>query len=279
MRFLFLADMQIGAYASFSGLTEEDVVRYAADGLKVRAAPKTDSLEWDRRRLAAAIDAANALHPDLVVIGGDMVNDAASDEQREAFFAEAARLRPEIPLRWAPGNHDITDDWAAPTAETLARYRKHFGQDYYAFDHGPTAFVVWNTSVAHDPKHVPEEWSAQLAFLRAALAGAAERGLEPVLVGHHPLFVESPDEPDSYWSIPRERRAAVLDLVRGHGVRLALAGHLHRGALAGDGAFEMVTSGPVGYPLGDEPSGYRIVDVTADGISHEYVSLPPVDGG
>jgi hypothetical protein len=35
----------------------------------------------------------------------------------------------------------------------------------------------------------------------------------------------------------------------------------------------MVTSGPVGYPLGDDPSGLRIVDVGEERVLHEYVPL------
>lgn len=278
MRFLFLADMQIGAYASFSGLTEADVARLAVQGLKVRAAPKSYSLEWDIRRLDAAIVVANRLRPDLVIVGGDMVNDAADAAQRDAFFQAIGHLDPDIPIRWGPGNHDVTYDWSAPTVESLRQYRDRFGPDYYAFDHGPAAFVVWNTAVAFDPTLVPGEWEAQLAFLETALEGAAAHGRQPILIGHHPLFVETPDEADTYWNIPTARRRPVLDLIHRFGVRIGLAGHLHRGAWARDGAFEMVTSGPVGYPLGDDPSGFRVVEVTPEGIAHAYHALDVLDG-
>ena len=38
-------------------------------------------------------------------------------------------------------------------------------------------------------------------------------------------------------------------------------------------ALQMVTSGPVGYPLGDDPSGLRIVKVYDDRIEHEYFAF------
>jgi hypothetical protein len=41
-----------------------------------------------------------------------------------------------------------------------------------------------------------------------------------------------------------------------------------------DDGFEMITSGPVGYPLGSDPSGFRMVDVFADRVTHEYIPLP-----
>jgi hypothetical protein len=35
----------------------------------------------------------------------------------------------------------------------------------------------------------------------------------------------------------------------------------------------MIISGPVGYPLGDDPSGLRIVKVYDDRIEHEYFGM------
>ena len=40
-----------------------------------------------------------------------------------------------------------------------------------------------------------------------------------------------------------------------------------------DGELEMVTTGPVGRPLGEDDSGFRLVQVRPEGIEHEYVSL------
>ena len=38
----------------------------------------------------------------------------------------------------------------------------------------------------------------------------------------------------------------------------------------------MVTTGPVGYPLGDDPSGLRIVKVYRDRIEHAYYGLDTI---
>ena len=60
------------------------------------------------------------------------------------------------------------------------------------------------------------------------------------------------------------------------GVRTVFAGHYHRNAVARDGDLEMVTTGPVGKPLGADPSGFRIVIVTRDSIMHRYYALDSV---
>jgi hypothetical protein len=41
----------------------------------------------------------------------------------------------------------------------------------------------------------------------------------------------------------------------------------------------MVSSGPVGYPLGEDPSGYRVVRLDRKGVRHEYLPLTGVASG
>lgn len=272
-RFLFLADMQLGAYASFSGMSPAEAARYAELGMRVEPTAPVEGIEWDARRYREAVAAANALRPDLVVIGGDMVDDPNAEEQYDEFMRISSRLDREIPIRWVPGNHDIAADTVVPTPESITRYREAFGPDYYAFEGGPARFIALNTTVVDHPEHVPGEWEAQLAFLQVELSEAKRRERTAVLVGHHPLFKHRPDEPDDYWNLPTERRRRILELVHRHRVPLALAGHWHRNASGRDGDFQMVTSGPVGYPLGDDPPGFRVVEITRSRIEHRYVPL------
>ena len=70
---------------------------------------------------------------------------------------------------------------------------------------------------------------------------------------HHPWFLESADEPDAYFNIPLERRSRYLTWFREAGVSHVFAGHYHRNAGGFAGELEMVTTGPVGRPLGDDP--------------------------
>ena len=76
--------------------------------------------------------------------------------------------------------------------------------------------------------------------------------------------------------IPKERRRVLLELFKAHGVAAVFAGHWHRNNYASDGDLQMVTSGPVGYPLGDDPSGLRVVKVFEDRIEHEYFGLDAI---
>ena len=271
-RFLFLTDSQLGAYATFSGLTEADAAGYLARGMKVPVIPKVEGHKWDASRYRSAIELSNVLRPAFVVVGGDMTDDPMSEEQLTELIAITGRLDPQIPLKWVPGNHDVAFDKVAPTVESIQRYRSVFGPDYYSFDYEATRFVVVNTSVLDHPEHVPDELEAQFAFVEEALA-TGQDSAHIVLIGHHPLFVADPDEVDSYWNVPTATRRRMLDLIHRYGVRIGFAGHLHRNALARAGGFEMVTCGPVGVTLGDDPSGLTIVDVDRERVTYRYVPI------
>jgi 3',5'-cyclic AMP phosphodiesterase CpdA len=272
-RFVFLADMQLGAYASFSGLSEEAIRSADEAGLRIEPVPEVEGFEWDARRYEEAVEEVNRLEPRLVLIGGDMLDDPTSEEQYQEFMRITGGIDPSIPVRWVPGNHDAAGDTVVPTADSLARYRDAFGMDFFAFDGGPLRFVALDTVVIDHPEEVPGEWEAQRQFLETELAAAATRGRPVVLIGHHPLFTARPDEEDDYWNVPQERRRVILDLVHRHRVPLMLAGHLHRNAVAVDGGFEMVTAGSVGYPLGDDPSGFLLLEYRDGSFTRRYVPI------
>ena len=273
--FVFLADTQLGCYATFSGFTDEQIAAYAAMGMKVEPVPPAEGFAWDADRYRRAVAAINRRRPRLVLIGGDLIDDANSEDQTKAFFEITSAIDDDIEVRWVPGNHDIALDAVVPTIESIEAYRAVFGPDYYSFRMGDILFLALNTSVIDHPEGAPGEWEDQLAFLSDELTTAARSDVGQVIViGHHPLFLERADEPDTYWNLPLARRRVLLDLFERAGVRLGFAGHWHRNAEATANGFTQVVSGPVGYPLGDDPSGYRLVEVSADGIRHEYRPLP-----
>jgi 3',5'-cyclic AMP phosphodiesterase CpdA len=271
--FVFMTDCQLGAYATFSGMDEHDVVRFQERDMKVGVAPVAEGFEWDAARYRAAIAAVNSIRPAFVVLGGDMVDDPESEAQYEAFMAITSDLDPDIPIHWAPGNHDIAADTVIPTRASMERYREVFGPNYYAFDHGDVRMIVLDTVVIDHPEHVPDEFEEQMEFLSSQIDRLVADGRRGIAFGHHPLFVDAPNEPDTYWNLPTDRRLRVLAEFRRGGVSHAFAGHRHRNSVARDGDFEMVTTGAVGYPLGDDPSGLRIVTVDGARIVHEYHAL------
>ena len=218
-----------------------------------------------------AVREADRLKPAFVVITGDLINKPGDRTQREELLRICGMLDKEIPLYLVSGNHDVG---GKPTAESLKLYRETIEKDRFSFEHEGMYGIVLNSTVIHDPDSVSTEYDAQLSWLKQELVKASDRQPNHILIFlHHPLFLEQPDESDQYFNIPVEKRKVYLDLFRAHGVRAVFAGHYHRNSYGKDGAMEMITTGPVGRPLGDDPSGFRIVKVFPDRIEHRYYGL------
>jgi 3',5'-cyclic AMP phosphodiesterase CpdA len=136
---------------------------------------------------------------------------------------------------------------------------------------------------------VPDELERQMAWLEGALREARRAGAgRLVAFMHQPLFMADPEEPDEdypwapsppgrphgYWTVPRARRMPVLELFRQYGVEAMFCGHWHRNHEARDGDMIQVLTGAVGYPLGEDPPGLRVVRLTPGGVEHHYRALP-----
>lgn len=280
--FVQLADPQFGLFERFSDQTAEQIAGFQARGLNIKPSPPIIGFADETRLFEKAIDTANALRPAFVVVCGDIVNQWDDDAQAEEALRIGALLDDGIDLHWVAGNHDVGADagHTVPTNESLARYRANFGPDNYAFQHGDASFIVINSAVLQRPEETPDELDAVMTFLEAELRAARSRHSDHIVMfTHHPLFLESPDEDkpeEDHLTIPIERRRPVLELIGEYGVDAVFAGHWHRNNYASGGDMEMIASGSVGYPFGDDPSGYRVVQVSKTGLKHDWYAMDEI---
>jgi len=221
-----------------------------------------------------AIEAANRLHPAFVIVCGDLVNRTGDIAQIAEYKRITAKLNPRIPLYNIAGNHDVRN---APTAESLAEYRKNFGPDYYAFQQDNMYGIVLNSSLVFDSSKAPKEAAEQDAWLRSTLEGTRKLKNKIIVVFEHiPWFINYPDEKNGYFNIPTQTRNAYIELLKKYGVKYVFAGHLHKNAIGTDGNLTIVTTGPIGKPLGKDSSGFRIVTVNGANFSYPYYSLDSI---
>lgn len=216
-----------------------------------------------------AIAAANQQKPAFVVVCGDLVNQAGNGAQIAEYHRIAATLDRSIPLHNVAGNHDVGNE---PTPESLAAYRKQFGPDYYTFRQGDFLGIVLDSSLIQHPKGAPMEALKQSKWLEAELKKVTT-STHVAIFQHIPWFLKNDDEPDDYFNIPLGPRTTYLHLFERYHVEYCFAGHYHRNAGGDSANFHMTTTGPVGKPLGADPSGIRIVNVRGGKMESVYHPL------
>jgi len=214
-----------------------------------------------------AVRQINALAPDFVIICGDLVN-----QPDERSWNDFVRINAgfKMPCHLVAGNHDVGNE---PTPETLAAYRERFGAEQYSFKHRGSTFVVVNTCLWKFP--VDGETQRQDAWLRKTLAEAKA----PVFIaGHHPLFIEQPDEDEAYYNLEPGVRAELLDLYADSGVVAVLGGHTHTRLIHEHCGMALVNGETTSRNFDERARGFRLWSVgTADGAArHTFVPLTHV---
>ena len=248
--FIQISDPQFGMFAADSNFVQE-----------------TANLEF-------AVATLNRLRPTFVVVTGDLVNKPGDAAQIAEYRRIMAKLDPAIPVYNVAGNHDVENE---PTPASIETYRREFGPDHYSFRQKSLLGIVLNSSLIQIPDSAPAEYKEQERWLEAELQRAKRAGARHLLVfQHHSWFLVDPEEADQYFNIPLRRRQIYLELFRRNGVSHLFSGHYHRNEYGRDGEIEMVTSGPIGKPLGKDGSGLRVVIVRDTGIEHRYYEMDQI---
>jgi 3',5'-cyclic AMP phosphodiesterase CpdA len=191
-----------------------------------------------------------AQNADLTIHTGDLTVDGADSEED---MREGAALMHALPGEFlaVPGNHDVGEagnPHQPVNAERLARWRRHFGPDWWSRDLENWRLIGLDSMLfgAGDA-----EEARQLEWLRQAMAGAGGRRI--AWFTHRPLFIDTPDEADTgYWSVKPGPRAALMALVREHRVATISTGHLHQWRDSETDGCRYIWCGSSGFLVGPE---------------------------
>src|SRR5262245_26134667 len=181
----------------------------------------------DNFRAVAAL--VQSQRPDLIVNTGDIALDGTTRED-DLVFARECHDALAVPFLAVPGNHDVGDNPWRPdvelpiTDERRARYRRHFGEDYWLGDIATWLLVGINAQLLGSG--LPAEES-QWSLLTSVADEAAGRPV--ALFIHKPLFDDDPGElaVNQRYVVPAARRR-LAETLRGVQLRLVASGHVHQ---------------------------------------------------
>jgi serine/threonine-protein phosphatase CPPED1 len=231
---------------------------------------KNIGFEKETELYEKAVEKINILNPAFVVITGDLVNLQGDKLQIAEFKRITGLIDSKIPVYYTPGNHDVGE---SPTQQDIDSYISDYGDTKFSFKYRNNSFIGFNSSLIK--ANTPELEQTQFDWLKNELSeNKASKNI--VLFCHYPFFIVSPDEADAYFNIPMETRNKYLSLLKEYRVSVVFAGHTHKNGYAKSGDMEMVITSAVGRPLGNDPSGIRIVKVYDDSIKSNYYDLDEI---
>jgi serine/threonine-protein phosphatase CPPED1 len=223
--------------------------------------------EKETHLMEKAVKGINQLKPDFVVITGDFVHNQKSESQVEEFKRIVSKINPDIPVYYTPGNHDVGQ---IPDKLSLKKYKNNYGEDRFAFTHKGSVFIGINTSLIKSRMQSQEE--KQFKWMVNKLK-KSKKSCQTVLFSHYPFYNTQPEEDETYSNIGPDYREKYLTLFEKTGVDAVFSGHLHNNNELKFGNILMITTSALGKPLGNAPSGLRIVQVYNNHIEHYYYDL------
>jgi 3',5'-cyclic AMP phosphodiesterase CpdA len=225
--------------------------------------------------LRHAVQMINALHPDAVVVTGDIGENVAAWQVARTILKGLT-----VPLFYAPGNHDVH-------THNVGTYRKVFGPDYYRFDVRGVIFLVVDSQLlgnydnfnATSPPALPADTAAESAKMLSWLSGQAAsipHGATVIAVQHIPLF-RAGGFPDAkpYWVVNEPYRSRELASLQKMGVKHMLVGHWHIGKVFSAGGITFHDGPATSWLPQGGFLGFAVHTISSTGeVNTRFVALP-----
>jgi Icc-related predicted phosphoesterase len=289
LKFFLSTDSQLGMADNF--LSREDRKQYTEKWFKNSEFERKNSLEnpnniglkKELENLKKIVSIANIEKPDFFVITGDMIDDIHDDDTIKKFQSALSNLDNDIELFLVPGNHDVGEDPLIPSSSGMDRYEKFFGNDYYSFEKLGILFIVINSSLFMAPDALESRFLKQNAYLKKIIE--SQDSQKPIIFfSHHPPYLStdvaidddispSNQKSEGYWEFPRATREILFEYLKERNVLAFFSGHLHHNQSENFNNVEIVVTSALGLPLGEDPSGYRIVEIKNQKLKHTFYSL------
>jgi 3',5'-cyclic AMP phosphodiesterase CpdA len=224
--------------------------------------------------LRKAVSMINTLHPDAVLVTGDIGENAMAWQKARAILKDL-----KAPLHYVPGNHDVH-------VHDVNQYRSVFGPDYYRFAVRGVVFIVVDSQLlgnygnfeAASPPPLPSDTLAEankmLSWLSDQVA-SIPKGATVIAVQHIPLFRDG-SFPDSkpYWIVNDPYGSRELAVLKKMGVKHMLVGHWHNYRVFSSNGIAFHEGPATSWlPLGGQ-LGFAVHTISSGNVSSRFVALP-----
>lgn len=221
-----------------------------------------------KARFLQLSEQANKLNVGFVLAVGDLTH---SDQAAQYEALDECVKAFKVPFKAVRGNHDWLEPW-----------QKRFGKQNYTFTYNGCRFVVVDSVplVKADATDAEKKQARQtLEWAEKEFKAAAEEGCRHVfLTMHHPPIGWRRGK-SGYEPVRKaDNLVAELAATAGkHGVKIALAGHIHMTAQLKESGVDVYTVGGTSKVFDTHGYGYRLWKVYADHVEQEFVPLdkPP----
>jgi len=224
-----------------------------------------EGYEQDLKSFQQAVKQINELDPAFVVICGDLVNNPV-DSTYFDFIKIMGSFN--MPCYCAPGNHDAGN---IPNDTTLSYYRKTIGKDYYEFESNGYSFIVTNSQLWK--VNVKNESEKHDKWFKETLSAQSLKQNPVFVIGHHPLYLEKPEEEEVYYNFPANKRKEILELFKHNNVVAYLTGHTHKTLINNYEGIQLVSGETLSKNFDKRPLGYRVWEVAPDTVMQHFVPL------
>lgn len=238
-----------------------------------------------------AIADINAMQPDFVITGGDLIMDALgvpygrADSLYKLYIDQVQAL--QMPVYNTMGNHEVFGIYPkSGTQEDHPEYgqkmfEKRLGETYYSFDHKGWHFMVLNSVVVTDSnEYIGMIDEAQIDWIRTDLLNIEAK--TPIVISTHIPFITVFTQilfgefAPEYHGLVVENARDVLDLFDAYNLKLVLQGHLHYLEYIEVYGTSFLTSGAVSGqwwegPNHDVEEGFLMLYIEGNDFSWEYV--------
>jgi 3',5'-cyclic AMP phosphodiesterase CpdA len=220
------------------------------------------------RSIKKCISEINLMHPDLVLISGDLVFGQLypfeySYEYRKCY--EIIQLF-DVPTFLVPGNHD---GYYRFKEDGLLFWKQYFGPLYYSFDFGDYHFIGvnsfdWPAKLRSSVLFIALNWGGsiqdmQLKWIEQDLRNT-ESDLKFIFLHHNPIW---DTKTDSLLRMGYKNREEFLSLIYEYDVDMVLAGHVHLDTVneENETIFITTTTPQSGIRNDDGYWGYRVIEI------------------